>query len=124
MKLLHKHRLIHLPVVAALAGIAGLAFADRYPSTPPAPETPAQDQQESHRTPGEVLDDSAITAKIKTSLIGDKQTKARHIDVDTHDGVVALSGQVDSDAERNRAVQIARNTKGVRSVNDQMSVGR
>jgi osmotically-inducible protein OsmY len=42
--------------------------------------------------------------------------------VDTTDGVVTLSGRVDSAAARERAVQLARETAGVRSVTDQLQV--
>ncbi len=76
----------------------------------------------SNRTVGERVDDATITTKIKSSLTVDPTTKARQINVDSHDGVVQLNGYVDSAEERNVAERIARNTKGVRSVQDNLEV--
>src|SRR5689334_23441379 len=82
----------------------------------PAPETPSggSEPATTDRTPGAVVDDSAITAKVKTQLATDSATKARHIHVDTKGAVVTLSGKVDSADEKIRAVEIARSTKGVK----------
>jgi len=77
-----------------------------------------------HESTGEVIDDSAITAKVKADLIADPQTEAHDIDVKTYRGVVQLSGFVDSAAERNDATRIARNEKGVRSVQDELQVSQ
>src|SRR3989339_1050126 len=60
------------------------------------------------RSASTMLDDAAITAKVKTELIGDKNVKARNIDVDTVAGVVILSGYVDSQQEANRAASHAK----------------
>ena len=48
--------------------------------------------------------------------------KASQIDVDTKDKVVTLTGTVDSEIMKNRALEIARKTNGVTSVNDNMMV--
>jgi hyperosmotically inducible protein len=66
--------------------------------------------------------DSGITSSVKSKLIGDEVVKARHIDVDTHDRVVTLTGTVQSPIEESRAIEIARDTKGVADVVDKMSV--
>ena len=91
-----------------------------------APETPSggSEPAKTDRTPGAVIDDSAITAKVKTQLAADAATQARHIHVDTRGAVVTLSGKVDSADEKVRAVEIARATRGVKGVDDQLSVGR
>ena len=68
------------------------------------------------RTAGETLDDSGITASVKGRLLDDPQVKGLRIDVDTRDGVVFLTGSVGSDVERQKAIQLARDTKGVRDV--------
>ena len=75
-----------------------------------------------HESTGQAIDDSAITTKIKTALIADPQTKARDISVTTSQGVVQLSGAVDSASEREAAVHIARHEQGVRSVEDDLRV--
>jgi osmotically-inducible protein OsmY len=68
------------------------------------------------------LEDAALTAKIKSKLALDDQVEALRIDVDTTGDVVTLSGTVRSDAERERAVRLARETEGVRRVVDRLRV--
>jgi len=70
----------------------------------------------------EKVDDVAITSAVKAKLIGDSQVAARKIDVDTKDGVVTLTGTVSSQQEKDKAIQIARATKGVQRVEDQLTV--
>jgi hyperosmotically inducible periplasmic protein len=73
-------------------------------------------------TVGEVIDDSVITAKVKAALIADPVTKARQINVETKEGVVQLSGFVDSSAEQNKATEVAHSVTGVRKVDNQIDV--
>lgn len=65
-----------------------------------------------------------ITAKIKAKMALDDRVKAAKIDVDTAGSVVTLSGRVASEDERARAVQLARETDGVTSVVDQLTLAR
>jgi hyperosmotically inducible protein len=65
---------------------------------------------------------AALTAKIKSKMALDDTIKAAAIDVDTTDGVVTLTGHVGSAAERERALQLARETDGVSSVVDRLSI--
>jgi hypothetical protein len=66
--------------------------------------------------------DAALTAKIKSKMALDDTIEAAEIDVDTTGGVVTLTGNVASDAQRQRAMQLARETDGVTSVVDRLSV--
>ena len=66
--------------------------------------------------------DAGVTGTVKTKLAADDQVKAGQIDVDTVNGVVTLKGNIDSQAAKDRALQIARETKGVREVKDMISV--
>jgi hyperosmotically inducible protein len=66
--------------------------------------------------------DPGITTAVKTKLAADDVVKAYRIDVDTTEGVVTLSGAVDTPAARERAVQLARNTEGVANVVDNLTV--
>ena len=66
--------------------------------------------------------DPGITTAVKTKLAADDVVKAYRIDVDTSQGVVTLSGAVDTPAARARAVQLARNTEGVSDVVDKLTV--
>jgi osmotically-inducible protein OsmY len=68
--------------------------------------------------------DGGLTAKIKSKMALDDLVKARTIDVDTVDGTVTLSGSVESAAERDRALQLARETEGVTSVMDRLTIER
>ena len=67
-----------------------------------------------------VLNDGALTAKIKSKMALDDLVRARSIDVSTEAGVVTLGGTVRSATERDRAVQLARETAGVTRVIDHM----
>ena len=68
------------------------------------------------------LGDGSLTAKIKSKMALDDTIRATAIDVDTAGGVVTLTGTVRSEAERERAVQLARETEGVTSVSDRLVV--
>jgi osmotically-inducible protein OsmY len=67
--------------------------------------------------------DAGITGAIKSNMAADDTVKASEINVDTHDHVVTLNGTVGSQTEKERALMIARNTKGVSSVIDDLRVG-
>lgn len=71
---------------------------------------------------GEYIDDSVITAKVKTEIIKDDTLKSSEINVETFKGVVQLSGFVNSQADIARAIEVARNVKGVTSVKNDMRV--
>ena len=66
--------------------------------------------------------DPGITTAVKTKLAADDTVKAYKIDVDTKEGVVTLTGSVDKAEAKTRAVEVARSTKGVVSVTDQLTV--
>ena len=76
----------------------------------------------SGQTVGAVVDDSVITAKVKTELIADPQTKAGQINVTTENGVVQLAGFVDSSTEKAKAEEIARSVSGVRGVRNDLDI--
>ena len=71
---------------------------------------------------GEYVDDSMITTKVKSAMAMDKEVQARDISVTTNDGVVRLSGVAHSRAEAQKAVQLARNVAGVRSVENDIQI--
>lgn len=74
------------------------------------------------RAPGEPVDDSAITAHVRSALVDDPRTKARQIEVQTRRGTVQLNGFVDSTDSRVRAAELARNVRGVRRVDNNLLV--
>lgn len=70
------------------------------------------------------LTDPAITAAVKTRLLADPDVAGLKIDVDTQSGMVTLTGTVKTAAEKAEAMSIARDTTGVKGVNDKLTVGR
>jgi hypothetical protein len=66
--------------------------------------------------------DAGVTTKVKAQLAADDLVKAHEVNVDTHEHVVTLSGDVDSEAVRQQAVRIARGTEGVTGVVDELRV--
>jgi hypothetical protein len=72
--------------------------------------------------PGEYVDDSVITTKVKSQLAADDFLKSFEISVETYKGVVQLSGFVDTQMAVNRAGEIARGVQGVSSVKNNLNV--
>lgn len=77
---------------------------------------------EKSRSSGQVLDDAAITAKVKTEIIREPTLKALQINVDTYKGVVQLSGFVDSEESVRKAGEVAASVPGVKSVKNNLVV--
>jgi hyperosmotically inducible periplasmic protein len=73
-------------------------------------------------TTGAYVDDTSITTAIKAKFVEDKTVSAAAINVHTQNGTVQLSGFAKSQAEKSRAADIARSTKGVRDVRDDVIV--
>jgi len=70
----------------------------------------------------EKIEDATVSTRVKAVLSSDKQLGDSKIDVDTRNGVVTLSGAVANNQARDHALELARNVKGVNSVNDQLAV--
>ncbi len=100
MKPLPKGSWIWMPVL--LAGLSGCAGAGV-------------------RT-GQYVDDSAITAKVKSEMVAHEKTAAFHISVKTVKGVVYLSGSAKSRQDADRAAEIARGVAGVKAVESDIKV--
>ena len=71
---------------------------------------------------GEYVDDSVITAKVKTAIFEQPNLKSAEINVETFKGTVQLSGFVSSQASADSAVTIAKNVGGVKLVKNDMRV--
>lgn len=71
---------------------------------------------------GRVVDDTVLTAKVKSALVADETTKAYQISVTTFEGTVQLSGFVDDSEARSRATQVAKNVEGVRDVKNELEI--
>ncbi len=76
------------------------------------------------RTVGNWVDDVMISSKVKSKLIANSSIKAGDIDVSSSQGVVTLIGRVSSQAIKTEAERIARATKGVADVSNELLVGK
>lgn len=68
------------------------------------------------------LKDAKVTTVVKTRLLMESEVSGTSIDVDTDNGVVTLNGEVESEAEKELALTIAKNTDDVRDVVDNLTV--
>lgn len=71
---------------------------------------------------GEYIDDTVITSRVKSVLLNDPAVSGLAINVETYKGTVQLAGFVKTVTERNRAVQLARDVKGVRQVKNDILI--
>jgi hyperosmotically inducible protein len=78
--------------------------------------------QKKNESTGDAIDDSVLTAKVKTALITSPDTKAHQINVETKQGVVQMSGFVDSAAAKAAATTVAKSVTGVKGVKNELSV--
>lgn len=74
------------------------------------------------RGPVQASSDALINGKVKSVLAADDLVKARNINVDTLRGVVQLNGTVNSAAEKEQALKLARGVSGVVEVRDNLNV--
>jgi osmotically-inducible protein OsmY len=95
-------RAIPLLAVLAIAGLVGCASTSKSEGT------------------GEYVDDTVITAKVKTAIFEQPSLKSSEINVETFKGVVQLSGFLSSQENVNIAVTTAKSVKGVTSVKNDM----
>lgn len=75
-------------------------------------------------TPGEYVDDVAITTQVKAKLLDNDRVDGLDVNVDSTNGKVTLTGWASSDSEIRAATQLAREVEGVKSVDNQLQVKR
>jgi hyperosmotically inducible periplasmic protein len=97
------HKLFRIAVFSAATMLAGAAAAQDRPAST-------------------AVKDAWITTQVQAKYFGDATVKGRHIDVDTANGVVTLTGEVTSQTERQRAVARAKEVDGVSRVVDHLSL--
>jgi hyperosmotically inducible protein len=73
-------------------------------------------------TVGTVIDDSVITASVKSALLADPDVKSFDLKVETRKGEVQLSGFVDNQMQIDRAIMVARGVSGVTNIDNKMSL--
>ncbi|GFO61480.1 BON domain-containing protein [Geomonas silvestris] len=77
---------------------------------------------QSHESTGEFIDNSVITAKVKTAIFNEPSLKTLQINVKTYKDKVQLSGFVDSAQSASKAADVARGVSGVASVQNDLLV--
>ena len=118
--------------VAASLAIAGCGKSDQTAAKNSAEETVAQVDQKARqigeeakdatKKVGDKLDDTVITASVKTEIAKDAELSALKVNVDTDNGRVALRGIAPSMAAKAHATTLAAAVKGVASVDNQLSI--
>ena len=81
-----------------------------------------KDDPAASQTVGEKIDDASITSQVKFALLSHKSTSALKTKVTTSDGVVRLTGDANSDAEKSLATKLAQDVRGTKSVTNDMTV--
>jgi len=77
---------------------------------------------QSHESTGQYVDDSVVTSKVKAAIVNDLALKGFQINVKTYQGVVQLSGFVDSAQNADKAADLARGVSGVTEVKNDLIV--
>lgn len=112
-----KKPISHFVVAATTATVLGLALAgSAFAETGQAVQPIMLATENTMDKAGEVVSDTWITSKVKSTFLADDSLSGMDIKVETNKGVVSLSGVVDSEAERDLAVSKAREIKGVTAV--------
>jgi hyperosmotically inducible protein len=123
-----------LVAISSLAVVLALGACDRTENalgeraesganrTEQAARNAADDTRRMGAAGADKVDDATITTKVNAALAADKDLSAVRIDVDTKDGVVTLTGPAPTPEASAQATKIAKNVKGVTSVNNQLVV--
>lgn len=113
-----------LAVMLTSAVATGSAFAENATTdkAQSGVESAGQKVDSSMNKVGNFMDDSTITAKVKAALVDHESIKSTDISVKTDQKVVTLSGFVESQAQAEEAVKVAKGVEGVTSVSDKLHV--
>ena len=136
MKLSHKSALMIAAVLAVMtAGCKQNAESDQIRQGQSSDQSVTQpmakdDMQKSESpmmserpaSPTAMVDDSAITAKVKAAIVAEPELGALDIQVDTANGVVTLTGTIDTPQKLDRATQVAQGVDGVKTVDNKLSL--
>jgi hyperosmotically inducible periplasmic protein len=85
-------------------------------------EIVVRDKPATGETVGDKIDDASITSQLKYALLSHKATSALKTKVTTNDGIVTITGVATSDAEKSLVTKLAQDVRGVKSVNNEMTV--
>lgn len=134
MKLSHKSALMMAAVLAVMtAGCKQEAGSDQVgqqkssdqSAMPPTAKDNTQGvpgQTPGMQSPTAMVDDSALTAKVKAAIVAEPELSALDIKVDTANGVVTLTGTIDTPQKLDRATQVVQAVDGVKTVDNKLSL--
>jgi osmotically-inducible protein OsmY len=121
-----------LLAISSLAMLLALGACDRIGPTATGDRTSTRTEQSARNAANETksmgaagvqkVDDATITTKVNAALAADKDLSAVKIDVDTKDGVVTLTGPAPTAEAASKATKLAKDVKGVTSVNNKLTV--
>ncbi|MDP3759166.1 MAG: BON domain-containing protein [Ramlibacter sp.] len=121
-----------LLAISSLTVLLALGACDRFGGTAVGDRTASRTEQSARTAADETrsmgaagvqkVDDATITSKVNAALAADKDLSAVKIDVDTKDGVVTLTGPAPTPEAASKATKLAKDVKGVTSVNNKLTV--
>ena len=111
-----------MAVMVGSALVSGSVMAETTSKTESTADSAGSKIDSSMKKVGNYMDDSGVTAKVKAALVDNEAIKSTDISVETHDGVVTLSGFVTSQDQAELAVAAAKKVEGVKSVSDKLHV--
>lgn len=127
MKIIHTRRTLLAAALMAASTLSAPAIGgvtqaddDKVRDAEGVSRTYDADGDRSGRTVGQTVNDQVLETRVKTALIDADEVKARNIEVEVRNGVVSLSGTVDSKSEASAAVSVARSVDGVKSVDSKL----
>ena len=112
----------HVTLTGVVATPEESARAVQIARNVPAVKSVSNHIQIGERKFGDIWTDNVISNKIKAKLIAEPEVRSLNIDVDVYLGVVTLSGIVSTKYQKDRAIQISRNTNGTIKVIDNLKV--
>ena len=122
--------MLTLPAGCKQEATPSKAPAEQTSGAPTQPQAPVQrpeagtpgPAERTARAVGEAIDDATITARVKGAFVNSEEVKALDIKVETEKGIVQLSGFVGSQAQIDKAVELAKAVGGVQEVQNKMSL--
>ena len=102
--------ILRIPVAALVLATGSIGYLTSCSKTP------------TRQSTGEVVDDAAISNKVRAEFVKDPLVRAMDVKVDTFKGTVQLSGFADSAAEKKRAEELARAVPGVQKIENKVEL--
>lgn len=108
--------------VSKAANDIGNSVSEAAKDTTDAAKSAGSKMKEAAQNTGQAITDSALTVKVKSALMADSKLKSLQISVDTIEGAVTLTGEVDSADDSRTAAQVAGAVEGVKSITNNLTV--